>query len=749
MSQQSFKGHYILNGRPSILSISDNKELVWVYSNQDPTADSLIESQNQPDYKRSAKYRIAKQKKINFSSLISIKTCFCSKSPLKLKKSILCAACTHINYQTVQDSTLPLSISIDKENTDEYNSARSSSTFSSSKSPSPVSGECSLQSDSSLGFVDAESSNESGNFSAQSASSLNKLAPHPEQTNARKIDEQSQFFVDKRNKTENWQDKESKYIGSENHLSEASKSVRVVKLYYVIEKKGTRGRQLMLKSLIIEPSSTFDNSICNKSQDTKRTPLDELAVKLKSTTKTLYDSRPKRLLVFINPYGGKGRAVEIYKTKVEYIFDVASINTEVIVTEYANHAREMIENSATDLDRYDGIICVGGDGMFGELMNGILYRANKKYMTNDEHSSHEKSKLNTCEIANLKSGLGGIGRKLEAPILPIGVIGAGSTDANSFGVIGTNDSTTAALNMVLGRTINIDICSVHSLQEDHRILRFVSTFVSYGYFGDIIKNSDSLRWMGPKRYDVCAAQNILRHRSYSGEIKIVLSLKDGSPSDGSRCEKNCSVCSHSIAGNSPQSENATQTICQQIQGSEGGKASISSDNINHSDYDDRINNNNSGENEENIQCKSISGVYGACNMNNNHLTVNNNEDSCNDDVRLRKEADNQENAEEYVIVQKRGSFIGINTAVMACRCPQTKKGLSPNNHLGNGCADLILVSSCSRIQYLNYLLRTGWTKKSPVSLHFLEITLRMALISALLSIFLMINSLLFHLISKV
>lgn len=40
--------------------------------------------------------------------------------------------------------------------------------------------------------------------------------------------------------------------------------------------------------------------------------------------------RPKRLLVFINPVGGKKLAGKIYREKVQPLFELADINAEVI-----------------------------------------------------------------------------------------------------------------------------------------------------------------------------------------------------------------------------------------------------------------------------------------------------------------------------------------------------------------------------------------------------------------------------------
>lgn len=62
----------------------------------------------------------------------------------------------------------------------------------------------------------------------------------------------------------------------------------------------------------------------------------------------------------------------------------------------------------------------------------------------------------------------------------------------------------------------------------------------------------------------------------------------------------------------------------------------------------------------------------------------------------------------------RGQFIGVNSAILSCACCKSPKGISPSQHLGNGYCDVILVKSCSRLNYLRYLLRTSHHHKDPV-----------------------------------
>ena len=52
------------------------------------------------------------------------------------------------------------------------------------------------------------------------------------------------------------------------------------------------------------------------------------------------------------------------------IFEEANIIVNPIYTERANQAQEYVINEK--LNDYDGLICVGGDGMFAELCHGLL-----------------------------------------------------------------------------------------------------------------------------------------------------------------------------------------------------------------------------------------------------------------------------------------------------------------------------------------------------------------------------------------
>jgi ceramide kinase len=88
---------------------------------------------------------------------------------------------------------------------------------------------------------------------------------------------------------------------------------------------------------------------------------------------------------------------------------------------------------------YDGLVCVGGDGMFAELCHGLLLRTSREAQINIDNPQ-----VNVVR-----------------PDLRIGIIPAGSTDAVVFGTTGLNDPVTSALQIIVGESLLLDITTVN------------------------------------------------------------------------------------------------------------------------------------------------------------------------------------------------------------------------------------------------------------------------------------------------
>lgn len=232
---------------------------------------------------------------------------------------------------------------------------------------------------------------------------------------------------------------------------------------------------------------------------------------------TLLTNRPKSLLVYINPFGGKKQGKWIYDQKVAPLFHKACISTDVIVTEEANHARNHLETEA-NLDKYDGVVCVGGDGMFSEIVHGLVTRT----------QGENKVDLNDSEA------------ELTPCALRIGIIPAGSTDCICFSTVGTNDPVTSALHIIVGDSQPMDVCSVH---HNSSFLRLFVSLLGYGFYGDVLTESERKRWLGPARYDLAGVKTFLNHNYYDGTVSFLPAEDNTSnPRDKLQCRSGCGVC---------------------------------------------------------------------------------------------------------------------------------------------------------------------------------------------------------------
>ncbi|KAI6192748.1 Ceramide kinase [Aphelenchoides besseyi] len=177
-------------------------------------------------------------------------------------------------------------------------------------------------------------------------------------------------------------------------------------------------------------------------------------------------ARPEKLYVFINPFGGKGKAKSIYKKQVEPIFKMAGLSTTVIMTERQNHAYDVIQElEAEEWKTMDGVVSVGGDGLFNEVLCSVI-------LSKDIADVH---------IDNLAT-----------PKLRFGIIGAGSANSIVSSVHGVDDCPTAALHIAVGSRCSVDTCTVHQGQN---LLRISANAISYGWLGDVLADSERFRML--------------------------------------------------------------------------------------------------------------------------------------------------------------------------------------------------------------------------------------------------------------
>lgn len=195
--------------------------------------------------------------------------------------------------------------------------------------------------------------------------------------------------------------------------------------------------------------------------------------------------RPKRFLVLLNPFGGKKNARRILQEHVKPLLDLAKVTFTLQETKFQLHAKDIAKTM--DLSQYDGILCVSGDGILVEVVNGLLERSDWE----------------------------------DAIKMPIGIIPAGTGNGMVKSLMDDADEPCTAANatytVIKGHKRQLDVATV---VQGHA--RFFSVLMlTWGLIADVDIESEKYRWMGSMRLDFYSLLRIARLRHYSGSVSFI------------------------------------------------------------------------------------------------------------------------------------------------------------------------------------------------------------------------------------
>lgn len=197
----------------------------------------------------------------------------------------------------------------------------------------------------------------------------------------------------------------------------------------------------------------------------------------------------KKLLVLLNPKSGPGRGRELFQQRIHPILSEAEKPYDVHITKYPNYAREFVKTR--DIYQWNGIICVGGDGILFEVVNGIFERQDWENV--------------------LKK-------------LPLGVIPCGSGNGLAKSIAyakdepyDTNPMLISALSVVKCQITPIDIIRVETINQI--LYSFLS--IGWGIIADIDIESERLRAIGGQRFFVWSVARLLSLRRYKGVVSYL------------------------------------------------------------------------------------------------------------------------------------------------------------------------------------------------------------------------------------
>ncbi|KAL4585527.1 hypothetical protein LXL04_010149 [Taraxacum kok-saghyz] len=252
------------------------------------------------------------------------------------------------------------------------------------------------------------------------------------------------------------------------------------------------GRLITIRALVPTGGDRFcfgssgDGSLTRKSflfEAVNENSLRNLCEKIQAYIDSL--GRPKKLFIFVNPFGGRKSASKIFTNDVKPILEDANIDYTLQETRYQLHAKEL--SRSLDLTKYDGIICVSGDGILVEVVNGLLERED-------------------WAIA-LK--------------IPLGVIPAGTGNGMIKSLLDSVGQPCTPLHATLAAVRGHKRCLDVATIWQGETAFFSVLMLAWGLVSDIDIESEKYRWMGSARLDFYALKRIIRLRKYNGSISFV------------------------------------------------------------------------------------------------------------------------------------------------------------------------------------------------------------------------------------
>ncbi|KAI5935975.1 sphingosine kinase 2 isoform X4 [Manis javanica] len=213
--------------------------------------------------------------------------------------------------------------------------------------------------------------------------------------------------------------------------------------------------------------------------------------------------RPPRLLLLVNPFGGRGLAWQWCKNHVLPMISEAGLSFNLIQTERHNHARELVRGLS--LSEWDSIITVSGDGLLYEVLNGLLERPDWE----------------------------------EAVKMPVGILPCGSGNAlagavNQHGgfepALGVDLLLNCSLLLCRGGSCPLDLLSV-TLASGSRCFSFLS--VAWGFVSDVDIQSERFRALGSARFTLGTVLSLAALHTYRGRLSYLpATMEAASPTPG-------------------------------------------------------------------------------------------------------------------------------------------------------------------------------------------------------------------------
>ena len=175
-----------------------------------------------------------------------------------------------------------------------------------------------------------------------------------------------------------------------------------------------------------------------------------------------------KYLLIVNPHSGKKNSLNILN-QIKPIFNSNDIILEIIKTKYAGHAKNIAHE--INLNNYDGLLAIGGDGTLNEIINGMLTRKDEKKV-------------------------------------PLGLIPGGS--GNSYlHDLKLTEPLIATNAIIKNKTQAMDVAKI----EIENKIQYSINMIGWGLVTDIGNKAEKYRWLGTSRYTMLSILEVFTYKS--------------------------------------------------------------------------------------------------------------------------------------------------------------------------------------------------------------------------------------------
>uniref|UniRef100_A0A3Q2DRF8 Sphingosine kinase 1 n=1 Tax=Cyprinodon variegatus TaxID=28743 RepID=A0A3Q2DRF8_CYPVA len=204
--------------------------------------------------------------------------------------------------------------------------------------------------------------------------------------------------------------------------------------------------------------------------------------------------RPCRLMLFVNPQSGKGKALTLYNSHIQPMLHEAGVIPTLIITERQNHAREKVREA--DLSQWDALVIMSGDGLLHEVQ---------------KNPSYQKPLCSVCLFASL---LDNILSFLTEAVSQV-----------------TSEELLVSCGFLLckGQVSHMDLVSLH-LSSNQRLFSFLS--LAWGFVADVDVESEKYRHAGAARFTVGTLVRLASLRIYKGRLAYLPASRGSSTDKG-------------------------------------------------------------------------------------------------------------------------------------------------------------------------------------------------------------------------